>query len=374
MSSIGISTMADAWERDVHCLLGLPFDAVNMGEALGKMRSAVAERQPCFISTPNLNFLVACQSDRSFRDSVVESDLSVVDGMPLVWIAKLLGVPIPERVAGSSLFESLWSDNQGVMSVFFFGGMEGVAKAACERLNSRPSGLTCVGYEYPGIGSVEDMSADTTIARINSSGADFLVVSLGAKKGQAWIQRNRRRLSAPVISHLGAVVNFVAGTLRRAPIWMQRLGLEWFWRILEEPGLWRRYLADGVTFLRLIFTRVLPYAWYLLGHGPRESDVAMAGIQVIDDGTDVVVLLSGAWVRGNLKPLRNCFASLSTAGKDVRLDMGKVGFVDSAFLGLALIFCADLSQRGHCMLINNLTNDVRRIVRYACAESLLAPR
>jgi N-acetylglucosaminyldiphosphoundecaprenol N-acetyl-beta-D-mannosaminyltransferase len=361
------------WQRNVHCLFGLPFDAVDLDGALSVMRGAVRERQPCFISTPNLNFVVACQTDAAFRDSVIQSDLSLVDGMPLVWVAKLLGIPIPERVAGSTVFEHLRRNEHPKLSVFFFGGMEGVAHAACEQLNSKPSGATCVGYEYPGFGSLDDMSSAATIAKINSSNPDFVVVSLGAKKGQAWIQRNRQCLSAPLVSHLGAVVNFVAGTLKRAPAWMQRAGLEWLWRIAEEPGLWRRYLGDGSAFLRLMLTRALPYAWYLHRHRLRRSDVEETTIILIEDEQGYTVALSGAWVSENLAPLRDCFFSLSTAGKNVCLDMSKASFVDSALLGLVLLFRGDLSQRGHSMRMINLNDDVRRIVRYSCAELLLAP-
>ena len=93
--------------RDVYCLLGLPFDATNMAGAVQRVRDAVADRARCFISTPNLNWLVNCRKDPQFRDSVLMSDLSVADGMPLIWIAWFLGIPISERVAGAGLFEQL---------------------------------------------------------------------------------------------------------------------------------------------------------------------------------------------------------------------------------------------------------------------------
>lgn len=365
--------MSDRWERDIHCHLGLPFDAVSLDGTLRILSVAASRRQSCFISTPNLNFVVAAQNEAAFKDSVLESDLSLVDGMPLVWTAKLLGIPIPERVAGSTVFESLRRQTGQTFSVYFFGGMDGVAKKACESLNSEPSGLVCVGYGYPGFGSVEEMSTEATIAKINFANPDFLVVSLGAKKGQAWIRRNRERLSAPLVSHLGAVVNFVAGNLQRAPVWMQRTGLEWLWRIFEEPGLWRRYLEDGSTFLRLIFTRVFPHALYLRGHQPSDDDIASARIAIRDEEQVLVMELSGAWVRKNLRPIREHFASASVAGKNVRIDLGNVSFVDSAFLGLVMLLAGDLSQRGRAAVMVNASDDVRRIVRYSCAESLFAP-
>ena len=247
--------MRTDFERNVHCLLGLPFDAVGMPDAVRLVRAAADSRRPYFVSTPNVNFLIGCLGDRPFRHSVLNSDLSIADGMPLIWVARLLGVPLRERVAGSDLFMNLGVGAPRPLRVYFFGGMEGVAAAASRALNASGSGLLCADFDTPGFGSVEQMSSPAQIARINESGADFLVVSLGAKKGQAWIERNRSLISVPVVSHLGAVLNFVAGTVSRAPVWMQRTGLEWLWRIKEEPALWRRYFFEGLTLCRLLVTR-----------------------------------------------------------------------------------------------------------------------
>ncbi len=215
------------FSREVHCLLGLPFDAIDLAGASRRVQLAVTARKPYFLTTPNLTFLIGCLSDEKFRDSVIHSDLSVADGMPLVWISRWLKMPIPERVAGSTLFEMWRNDLSSRMSVFFFGGPDGVAEAACRKLTAEKRGITCAGFESPGFGSLDDMSRQDLIARINASNADFLLVALGAKKGQAWIERNRSHLNVPVISHLGAVVNFVAGSVKRAPVWMQKVGLEW---------------------------------------------------------------------------------------------------------------------------------------------------
>jgi len=100
--------------------------------------------------------------------------------------------------------------------------------------------LIGVGSMDPGFGTVESMSTDETLAEINRHNIDVIIVSLGAGKGQAWIEANRHKLNAPIISHLGAVINFFAGTVHRAPQWVQKQGLEWCWRILQEPSLWKR--------------------------------------------------------------------------------------------------------------------------------------
>ncbi|MGE5490476.1 MAG: WecB/TagA/CpsF family glycosyltransferase [Actinomycetota bacterium] len=360
--------------RDVHCLLGLPIDAVDMDQAVATVWRAIRQRKPCFLSTPNLNFLIACQTDGEFRRSVIDSDLSIADGMPLVWVARLLGIPLAQRVPGSGLLEHLRRRPGGEpVKVYFFGGQDGVAEAACRTLSREESGLACVGFSSPGYGSVADMSGQETIDRINRSGADFLVVALGAKKGQAWIQHNRARLTVPVVSHLGAVVNFVAGTVARAPLWMQDDGLEWLWRIREEPALWRRYWHDGRVLARLLVTRVLPYAWFLWRRRPWYGDLAGAAVDIRSDDEQLQLRLHGAWARANLPLFRSCLTQDFLAGKDLRLDMADVTYVDSAFVGLLMLLHGYLLRQRRRFTIDPVSPPVRRILKYGCAEFLLCP-
>lgn len=354
------------FERDVHCLLGLPIDAIDLAGAERRIRAAAAARLPCFMSTPNVNFLIESRSDDAFRNAVLHSDLSVADGMPLVWLARLIGIPLRERVAGATLFEALRGGEGRPLGVYFFGGRDGVAEAAGRRLAREAKGLVYVGHESPGYGSVEEMSSDETIRRINAANADLLVVSLGARKGQAWIERNRSRLDVPVVSHLGAVVDFTAGTVRRAPPWMQNAGLEWLWRIKEQPSLWRRYVGDGLALAMLLFTRVLPYVWYMRSRAHR----ADASVEVSDASHAYVIVLCGAWTRANIAQLRRCFTAAAQSGKDVRLDMTAVSHVDSAFVGLAMLLRGYLQQRGRRLAILPVPGPVRRVMEYCCAEFL----
>ena len=362
--------MAVDFEREVYCILGLPLDAVDMAGAVQRIRNAIAHRTPCFLSTPNLNWIVGCRADARFRESVVNSDLSVVDGTPLVWIARALGIPIPERVAGSGLFERLREDASTRLAVYFFGGESGVAEAACRKLNAESSGLTCAGSAYPGFGSVEEMSGDEVIAKINASGADFIVVSLGARKGQMWIERNQQRLVAPVISHLGAVVNFVAGAARQAPAIVQRSGFEWLWRIKEEPKLWRRYFWDGLEFLQLLATRIVPYVWFLYRHEPTGQELATAAVEVCDEDGQVVIRMRGSWARENLGILRKRLSEVSALERDIRMDLGRVSYVDSAFVGLLMLLHGHLLRRRRCLHIVHAPKAVLQVVKYCCAEYL----
>lgn len=250
-------------------IVGLPFDVLDTSEAVNRIGSAIQHQERLFFSTPNLNFMVMAQEDEVFRQSVLASGLSLADGMPVVWLSKLQGTPLPERVAGSTVFEQLRAGaGQSIIGrpikVYFFGGPPGVAEKACTVLNAeyaRAGGhMVGVGALCPGFGSVAEMSKPEVIAAINASGADFLVVALGAKKGQGWIMHNLSQLTVPVVSHLGAVVNFVAGTVERAPVVWQRCGLEWLWRIRQEPALFERYWADGWALFGLVL-RALRFRW-----------------------------------------------------------------------------------------------------------------
>jgi N-acetylglucosaminyldiphosphoundecaprenol N-acetyl-beta-D-mannosaminyltransferase len=249
------------------------------------------------------------------------------------------------------------------LRVFFFGGQEGIAERACERLNAEGGGLRCVGAYGPGFGSLDEMSAPAVIAQVNASEADLLVVALGARKGQAWIVRNLAGLTIPVVSHLGAVINFVAGNVRRAPAWMRRAGLEWAWRIREEPALWRRYAGDGLELLWLMVTRVMPFlVWRLVNRGGGAAPAEVAhGRKANSTGR---IALRGGLVASALAPVRQAFREAAAAGGDLVVDLGGVTRVDGAFLGLLLVLEKHVRRAGGRLVVENTPSTVRRIFRW----------
>ena len=361
------------FQRPVYAILGLPFDALDMADSQRRLEAALVARQRCFFSTPNLNFLVSCLSAPGFRDSVLRSDLSFADGMPIIWIARALGLPINTRVAGSTLFELLRQQTRMPVKVFFFGGPDGVAARAGEVLNAQGGAMTCVGTHSPGFGSIVDMSGAAVIEQINASGADFLVVALGAKKGQQWIEHNLPQLDAALVSHLGAVVNFVAGTITRAPSKVGGLGLEWLWRIKEEPGLWRRYWSDGLAFLRLLTGRVLPGAWAAARQRRMRGKAAAGTLHLAELGHKRRLTLTGAWYADTLAPLRDALTSLTAVPGDVALDLGQASVLDAAALGLLMLLYGHQTKIGYGFAITAVSDPVRRALYLSCAEYLLAP-
>lgn len=332
--------------RDVHALLGLVFDRIDLAGAADHIRRCIAGSRRCFLSTPNVNFAVAAMHDPTFRGSVLRSDLSVADGFPIVRAARWMGIDLPERVAGADIFERLQatgrSPQQPPIKLFLFGGPPGVGARAAAQLNAQAQGFECVGHDEGGFGDIEAMSSQAAIDRINASGAEFVLVALGAKKGQAWIERNRERLQAPVLSHLGAVINFAARSIERAPAWMQRFGLEWLWRIVQEPQLWRRYWNDGRLLGFALATQLLPWwARRRLGRLPPGAGRRAHFEIERGDGGIARVSLSGDWRNdADQSALRQALAQVLRAGERVEFDLGASPAVGSGLLGLIALIDA----------------------------------
>jgi N-acetylglucosaminyldiphosphoundecaprenol N-acetyl-beta-D-mannosaminyltransferase len=236
-------------------LLGLPFDAVDMEQAVQRIHAAAASRRRLIVVTPNVNFVSMAGRDAQFRQAILESQLSLVDGMPLVWLGRATGIPFRQRVAGSSLLLRMAAERTAPLRIFFFGGEPGIAELAASRIRDFGPGLVVAGFLDPGFGSIDSMSTPEIIEAINVARPDVLLLSFGAKKGHQWIARNHGRIDAPVITNLGAAINFIAGSVRRSPGWMQGAGLEWVWRIWQEPKLFSRYWNDGIELARALWNQ-----------------------------------------------------------------------------------------------------------------------
>lgn len=357
---------SDDLSREAYCILGIPVDAIDMPSVVSRIESAAASKTPFLVTLPNLNTLVNSLSDPEFRDSLLLSDLCPADGMLIVWIARLLGVPIKHRIAGSDLFDAIEARRNQVkpLKVFLFGGQDGVAEAASRALNDRQSGLCCVGSLNPGFGSVEEMSRYDIIHKANSSNADFLVASLGAKKGQSWLLRNHHRLMIPVRAHLGAAINFEAGTLGRAPLFMQKFGLEWLWRIKEEPYLWRRYWTDANVLLRLLLTRVLPLTigtwWLRLRH--RLYGQNLRATQTLGHESVTIDLFGPATAR-HIDKVISAFRNAVAAKKSITIDFSNTTMIDARFLGLLLVFIKAIKGSGAKVILTGLSPRLERMFR-----------
>jgi N-acetylglucosaminyldiphosphoundecaprenol N-acetyl-beta-D-mannosaminyltransferase len=336
---------SDDLSREVYGVLGIPIDAVDLPAVVQRIGTALSRDTPYLISTPNLNFLVSSQVDPEFRESLLRSDLCPVDGVPIVWISRLLGAPIRERVAGSDIFDRLKSQKSQPAKVFLFGGPEGVADTASRVLNAQSNGVVCVGALYPGYCPIEEMSTDAIIDTINASGARFLVASLGAQKGQSWLLRNHHRLKIPVRSHLGAAINFQAGLLKRAPLFVRKFGLEWLWRIKEEPYLWSRYLADGGVLLHLMLTSVLPLVFAAVWRRVRGTTSDLH-ISASDHDNSCSISLAGMATGSNVASAVPVFRDALVKSSELTIDVSTLRVIDARFFGLLLMVRKQLNERG----------------------------
>ena len=359
------------FQRPVFCLLGVAFEIIDMPAVLDRFRQAAHDRNRLVLSTPNVNNIVTVQRNAAYRAAVAGCELVVPDGMPLVWMARWLGIRT-RRIAGSDLFQLLMNGDAGALRVFFFGAPEGVAEAACARLNRDGGPVSGAGWYYPGFGSVAEMTAPEVLARINAAAPDFVVVALGTAKGQQWIERASTGLTVPLLSHLGAVVNFVAGSVRRAPLAMQNLGLEWLWRIREEPALWRRYATDGWALGGLCLRSLLPLVSRRLWRGlvPVRSS-ARVDLAVLDAGQKRLTL-SGNWLPADLGRLREALTKLTATDGAVLIDAQALGWVDHTFIGLLIRLYGHQNKRGLRFRIDRPSSAFSRQLRWHCADYLLA--
>jgi N-acetylglucosaminyldiphosphoundecaprenol N-acetyl-beta-D-mannosaminyltransferase len=235
-------------------IAGIPVDAVDMPQALSRLGALLGTGRLGQVCTINLDFLVGAQRNAETRGIFQRGELNLPDGWPVVWLGRLQGSPMPSRVAGADLVPQLvrLAAERGA-GVFLLGGEHGVAERAAARLRELHPGLRVDWYEPPRA-AIDAMDNAEIVARIRASGADILMVAFGHPKQDRWIDQHRDQLPVSVAIGVGCAFDLIAGRVRRAPRWMQDRGLEWLFRMLQEPRrLSGRYLHDTVRLLPLAF-------------------------------------------------------------------------------------------------------------------------
>jgi N-acetylglucosaminyldiphosphoundecaprenol N-acetyl-beta-D-mannosaminyltransferase len=243
-------------------LHGLPIDPLTEDEAMDRLFSRLAGGQGGVVLTPNLDHLQRYAKDPHVRAAYLDADLVLADGMPLVWASRLQGTPLPERVPGSDL---IWSISRRAASestsVFLLGGAPGAAGAAAARLVDVCPGLQVAGVHFPDFGFLERREEVRTMVDVVCRAApDIIFVGLPSPTAEAAIRVLQPRLPQAWFLGVGVSLSFVAGDVRRAPRWTRRAGLEWLWRLLQEPRrLAHRYLVVGIPFAFRLGASALRY-------------------------------------------------------------------------------------------------------------------
>ena len=247
-------------------ILGVGVSAINMSLALNAIDNWIQARQRQVVCVANVHTVMECQRDAVFREIYSHAGMVTPDGMPLVWVSHLQRFSQVERVYGPDLMLAVCESGiaKGYRH-FFYGGAAGVTERLAESLSKRFPGLQVVGILSPPFRALSADEREKDIAAINAAEPDIVWVGLGAPKQEYWMHESRPDLHAPILIGVGAAFDFHAGVKKQAPVWMQRLGLEWFFRLMSEPRrLWKRYLINNPIFVLLVLTQLLHIKQYNL--------------------------------------------------------------------------------------------------------------
>lgn len=231
-------------------------DNLSMDESIQEIDKLIKVEGYHYVVTPNVDHIVKLEDDKEFKEVYNKADLILTDGMPLVWISKIKKPKIREKISGSDLFPKVCelAAMKGY-KIFLLGAADGVAKQAALNLKLKYPELNIVGTYSPSFGFEKNkIEIENIIKLVNELRPDILAVGVGAPKQEKFIYKYKNDLKVPVSLAIGASIDFEARTVSRAPIWMQKAGLEWFYRFLKEPKrMFKRYFIDDLKIIKLLF-------------------------------------------------------------------------------------------------------------------------
>jgi len=316
-------------------MLGVPFDMVTVAQTIAIIGQMIESRQPHYLATANANFVAQALDDVELRRILLDAHLILCDGTPLVWASRWLGNPLPERVAGSDLAPLLMrAAAEKGWRVFLLGSKEDILQRAVANLRAQHPHLQIVGSFSPPFAPLLEMDHESIRRAITEAKPDLLLVGLGCPKQEKWINMHYRTLGVPVSIGVGGTIDFLAGEIPRAPMWMRNAGLEWLYWLAQEP---RRLVRRSVTDLWVLSTGLLGQWWQLQVRRRRAAryrrlmvvaEKTEAGFEVvkIPPRFDAAVVREHEW-------LWKCF---TTAPAHLLVDLASVEFIDSTGVGLLI--------------------------------------
>jgi len=343
--------------RETIVILGIPVDNLDMDETVERILALIEasrkDGKARLVVTVNVDFIVNTMTWRLSRfrhpeliDILRRADLVTPDGMPIIWTSRMLGTPLKERVTGADLVPRLaQAASRNGKSIYFLGGQGDVGLRAARLLQEQFPGLKVAGADSPFVKiEGEALTGETVkdqeiVERINRSGADILLIGFGNPKQEVWFERNRSRLQVPVSIGIGGTYEFIVGTVARAPEWMQKAGLEWIFRITQDPKrLWKRYFVGFFKFGLMILPAIAYYKlkrrtfksvpsraqrFDIQDHHTGVPDTASIRVIRLPEVLDAVAVESG----------RESLENEVLAAFEPILDFKNVKFIDSSGLG-----------------------------------------
>jgi len=312
-------------------ILGVPFDAVTTPETLELIGDMIASGQPHYGATANVDFIVQALEDVELRRILFDAHLVMADGMPIVWASKFLGNPLPERVTGSGLIPQLLAlAEQKGWKVFFLGGTDQSVATAAANTRAKHPRLQLVGAYSPPFKPLLEMDHLDILRRIREAKPDLLLVAFGCPKQEKWIYMHYRDAGVPFTVGVGATIDFLAGTFKRAPVWMQKSGTEWIFRMWQEPKrLVRRYGKDLRGFAFAIVRQ-----WWQLRSRSQLLAAVKVGATAKDPFGNSIIQAPARLGAGEVNTLQAEWLKTMESGH-VLLDLTRTFFADST--GIALL-------------------------------------
>lgn len=349
-------------------MMGVPIDRVGMAETLRIIDQMIESGIPHVLATANVDFLAQVQEDRVLQRILHDADLILCDGTPLLWMSKLLGDPIPERVAGSDIVPQLFDRAvEKKYRIFFLGGREEVIPAAREKILQRWPNLQIAGMYSPPFAPYDQMDHADICRRINDAKPDVLLVSFGCPKQEKWVAQNFRQAAVPVAIGVGATIDFLAGTVKRAPVWMRTCGLEWFYRVLQEPKrLAKRYWTD----IRIVIPGLLKQYWNMRTNTPNPDATPF---------TDRVLCHTTSNTSSNVIILPERLDALAARDQSlwpeeihasIIIDASITQFIDSTGAGKLARWARMTRERGGCCILAAANPTVVRTLSLMKLDSL----
>ncbi|HEX4263098.1 MAG TPA: WecB/TagA/CpsF family glycosyltransferase [Verrucomicrobiae bacterium] len=363
-------------------ILGVPFDNITTAETIEAIERMVESREPHYLVTANVDFLVQAKEDVELRRILFDSHLVLCDGTPLVWASRLLGNPLLERVAGADLVPLLLrvAAEKGYR-VFFLGATPESSERAVRNLKKLHPDLIIADHYSPPFNKLLEMDHEEIKRRIIAAKPDLLFVSLGCPKQEKWIAMHYRSLGVPVSAGVGATIDFLAGSVKRAPLWMQRSGVEWIYRLAQEPRrLFKRYFKDLWVFGWALFAQL----WYLRSRSGRPAVSGTGVLPVRFDSHRRDARATGAggnwqWIklpeRLDLAAVREGVPLLDQAVADGRhclLEMDNVTFIDSTGVGLLIRLQKKIREDGRQLVLLAPSRAVRRALALMQLQNFFA--
>lgn len=247
-------------------ILGVGINAITLTQAVEQISNWVETRSRQYVSVCTVHTVMECQRDSAMRQAINKAGLATPDGMPLVWLSKWKSGINVTRVYGPDLMLALCQLSvERAYTHYFYGGAPGVPELLAAKLQQRFPGLKVAGACSPPFRTLTAAEDAQFIEQINQSKADIVWAGLGTPKQDIWMASHRQQLTTPVLIGVGAAFDFHAGRIPQAPKWMQLAGLEWLFRLWQEPGrLWHRYLVYNPLFVALVALQTMGLRKYSL--------------------------------------------------------------------------------------------------------------